>query len=273
MEQLTNRIDRFRTSLSQVPANMAAIANRAKKLGVIGVLDAIIADLFFGRTLGQWLYFLVLSSVPVVLHIWSASEDWMGLFTSWTGIICVILVAEGRSSNYFFGFISNLIYFVLSYQNMFYGEVMTAVFFIVMQPVGLYFWLSARVNGVAEEEKTEFEARKLTLWGWIKWLAFAVLVWGSFGLIYRSIGAARPFRDSITDGTNWTGQFLQSYLYREQWIFWIATNVFSIYLWWVGPDSGNLQMSAMYFVWTINSLVGWYQWSKSIKEGQVTQNG
>lgn len=274
MKQLTKYINRFCLSLKQVPENMANIVAVARSLGFSGVLRAIWVDLFVGRSLFQWLYLLTLSSMPFILHIWSASEDWMGLFTSWTGIICVILVAEGRSSNYFFGFVSNLVYFVLSYQNMFYGEVMTAVFFIVMQPVGLYFWLSARVNGAAaEEEKTEFEARKLTLWGWVKWLVFAVSVWGSFGLIYKSIGSARPFRDSITDGTNWTGQFLQSYLYREQWIFWIATNVFSIYLWWVGPDSGNLQMSAMYFVWTINSLVGWYQWSKSIKEGRVGQNG
>lgn len=269
MKSITNRVDRFRTSLSQVPENLANIAAVAREIGFSGVLKAIWADLFVGRSLFQWLYLIVLSSVPIILEFTNGSttRDWAGLFTSWTGIICVILVAEGRSSNYFFGFISNLVYFVLSYQSMFYGEVMTAVFFIIMQPVGLYFWLSARVNGVEEEENTEFEARKLTFLGWLKWLAFAVVVWGSFGFIYRSIGAARPFRDSITDGTNWTGQFLQSYLYREQWIFWIATNLFSIYLWW--GDIGNIHIVGMYFVWTINSIVGWYQWSKSVKEGQV----
>lgn len=71
------------------------------------------------------------------------------------------MVAEGRASNYFFGFLNSVIYFALSYQNMFYGEVMTAIFFIVMQPVGLYVWLTARVNGLEQKEQTEFEARKL----------------------------------------------------------------------------------------------------------------
>lgn len=267
MEQLTNRITRLHTSLKKVPENMAAIAARAKKLGFIGGLQAIIADLFLGRTLKQWLYLLALSSVPLLLEFTNgaANHDWVGLFTSWTGIVCVIMVAEGRASNYFFGFLNSVIYFALSYQNMFYGEVMTAIFFIVMQPVGLYFWLSARVNGVEEEEKTEFEARKLDLRGWLKWLSFTLLVWASFGLIYQSVGSARPFRDSITDGTNWTGQFLMTYLYREQWIFWIATNLFSIYLWW----GTSLHMQAMYWVYALNSAVGWYQWSKSIKERQV----
>ena len=271
MNQLFQRFEGMKTAVKQVPENMAAIANRAGKLGLLGVLQAIMADLVQGRTLFQWCYLLALSSVPIVLEFTNgaANHDWVGLFTSWTGIVCVIMVAEGRASNYFFGFLNSVIYFALSYQNMFYGEVMTAIFFIVMQPVGLYVWLTARVNGVAEEEDTEFEARKLDWKGWIKWLGFTLLVWASFGLIYQSVGSARPFRDSITDGTNWTGQFLMTYLYREQWIFWIATNLFSIYLWW----GTSLHMQAMYWVYALNSAVGWYQWSKSIKEGQVAQNG
>lgn len=267
MKQVTNKMEKVGQSLAAVPKNSQALVAAARQLGLGGLGRLLWADLFAGRTPLQWVYLLVLSSVPVVLHFLSASQDWMGLFTAWTGNLCVILVAEGRASNYLFGFLSNLVYFVLSFQNMFYGEVMTAVFFLLMQPVGLYLWLVARVNGSAEKEAPAgFETRKLTFFGWVKWLAFALLVWGGFGLIYQSIGSARPFRDSITDGTNWTGQFLQSYLYREQWVFWIATNLFSIYLWWAGPDSGNVQIAAMYFVWTINSLVGWYQWSKAVKD-------
>lgn len=268
MTTLENRKNNLLQSFKEVPQNIGKIFAVARQMGFSGVAKAAYNDFFVGRSLFQWLYLIVLSSVPIVLHFTSGSNDWMGLFTAWTGNLCVILVAEGRASNYLFGFLSNVVYFALSFQNMFYGEVMTAIFFIVMQPVGLYFWLADRVKGEKKEEPqvSEFATRKLNFFGWIKWLCFTVLVWGTFGLIYQSIGAARPFRDSITDGTNWTGQFLQSYLYREQWVFWIATNLFSIYLWWMGPDSGNLQMAAMYFVWTINSIVGWYQWSKAVKE-------
>lgn len=47
-----------------------------------------------------------------------------------------------------------------------------------------------------------------------------------------------------------------------QWIFWIATNVFSIYLWW----DQSIQIQGMYWVYTLNSLVGWYQWTKTLKK-------
>ncbi|WP_019772011.1 nicotinamide riboside transporter PnuC, partial [Streptococcus sobrinus] len=51
-------------------------------------------------------------------------------------------------------------------------------------------------------------------------------------------------------------------VYREQWIFWAATNIFSIYLWW----GESLQIQGKYFIYLINSLVGWYQWSKAAKK-------
>lgn len=51
MNQLFQRFEGMKTAVKQVPENMAAIANRAGKLGLLGVLQAIMADLFQGRTL------------------------------------------------------------------------------------------------------------------------------------------------------------------------------------------------------------------------------
>ena len=113
-----------------------------------------------------------------------------------------------------------------------------------------------------KKEQQEFVARKLDAVGWIKYLSINVLWWLTFGFIYQSVGANRPFRDSITDVTNGVGQLLMTRLYREQWIFWIATNLFSIYLWW----GENIHIQGMYWVYTLNSLVGWYQWTKAVRK-------
>ena len=94
------------------------------------------------------------------------------------------------------------------------------------------------------------------LWIW------RVIAWIGMGFAYKSIHSHRPFRDSVTDATNGIGQLLMTGLYREQWIFWIATNLFSIYLWW----GSNLHIQAMYWVYTLNSIVGWYQWTKAVKK-------
>lgn len=113
-----------------------------------------------------------------------------------------------------------------------------------------------------KKEKQEFVARKLDTVGWTKYLSISVLWWLTFGFIYQSVGANRPFRDSITDATNGVGQLLMTAVYREQWIFWAATNVFSIYLWW----GESLQIQGKYFIYLINSLVAWYQWSKELRK-------
>ena len=79
----------------------------------------------------------------------------MSLFASWTGIVCVILVAEGRASNYLFGAINSAIYLILAMNATFYGEVLTTVYFFVMQPIGLYAWLSNRINDQGKPEESQ----------------------------------------------------------------------------------------------------------------------
>ena len=81
------------------------------------------------------------------------------------------------------------------------------------------------LSSAIQKEQQEFVARKLDKVGWTKYLSISVLWWLVFGLIYQSIGANRPYRDSITDATNGVGQLLMTAVYREQWIFWAATNV------------------------------------------------
>ena len=103
---------------------------------------------------------------------------------------------------------------------LFYGEVLTTVYFFIMQPIGLYAWLSNRINDQGKAEESHFEAKKLSVFDWLKYLALTAIIWIGMGLAYQSIHSARPFRDSVTDATNGVGQLLMTRLYREQWIFW-----------------------------------------------------
>ena len=279
---MKNLTEKFTTFIQ----DFTNVHREAKKQGFVNIMKLLWKDLFMGRTAFQWIYLLLLSSVPFVLEFmtqiqyfikvlfhsngsvsidWTnliGQHDWLGLFASWTGIVCVILVAEGRASNYLFGAVNSAIYLVLALNKNFYGEVLTTLYFFIMQPIGLYVWLSNRINDQGKVEESHFEAKKLTLIEWMRYLALSAVIWIGMGFAYQSIHSARPFRDSITDATNGVGQLLMTRLYREQWIFWIATNVFSIYLWW----DQSLHIQGMYWVYTLNSLVGWYQWTKALKK-------
>ena len=253
----------FINKLNNFKKNFSAIVTETRKYALWELIVICWNDLFAKRSLFGWLYLIILSAIPAVFEFTKSGPiDTLGLWTSITGIVCVILVTEGRASNYFFGLINSIVYLIMALQSGFYGEVITTLYFLVSQPIGLYLWLSSFANHEEKQEET-FQAKRLDFKGWIKYLSITAIMWLGMGFAYQSIGSNRPFRDSVTDGTNGVGQLLMNNLYAEQWIFWIATNIFSIYLWW--GSGGNLQIVVMYLVYTINSLYGWYKWNQSAK--------
>ena len=253
----------FSNKLNNFKKNFSAIVTETRKYTLWELIVICWNDLFAKRSLFGWLYLIILSAIPAIFEFTKSGPiDKLGLWTSITGIVCVILVTEGRASNYFFGLINSIVYLIMALQSGFYGEVITTLYFLVSQPIGLYLWLSSFANHEEKQEET-FQAKRLDFKGWIKYLSITAIMWLGMGFAYQSIGSNRPFRDSVTDGTNGVGQLLMNNLYAEQWIFWIATNIFSIYLWW--GSGGNLQIVVMYLVYTINSIYGWYKWNQSAK--------
>lgn len=253
----------FSNKLNNFKKNFSAIVTETRKYTLWELIVICWNDLFAKRSLFGWLYLISLSAIPAVFEFTKSGPiDTLGLWTSITGIVCVILVTEGRASNYFFGLINAVVYLIMALQSGFYGEVITTLYFLVSQPIGLYLWLSSFANHEEKQEET-FQAKRLNFKGWIKYLFITAIMWLGMGFAYQSIGSNRPFRDSVTDGTNGVGQLLMNNLYAEQWVFWIATNIFSIYLWW--GSGGNLQIVVMYLVYTINSIYGWYKWNQSAK--------
>lgn len=253
-------LEKWKTTMNQTAEGWRYMVAQCRELGLSGVGRAIYRDMFVGRSPLAWAYLIALTLAPLVLELVYNGRvaDWLGMLGAITGVLTVVLVSEGRASNYFWGLINSLIYLYLTIGSGFFGEVATTVYFTIMQPIGLFVWLNA---SRFKREEQDFVAKRLSLAGWIKYLVITLVWWGIFGLAYQSIGSKRPFRDSVTDGTNGVGQLLMNGVYAEQWLFWAATNIFSIYLWW----GESLQMQGMYWLYLVNCLVGAYQWFKQAK--------
>ncbi len=71
---------------------------------------------------------------------------------------------------------------MLALQKGFYGEVLTTLYFTIMQPIGLLVWI---YQAQFKKEQQEFVARKLDAVGWIKYLSISILWWLTFGFIYH----------------------------------------------------------------------------------------
>ena len=72
MKKLTKKITQFIENFKNVHAE-------ARKIGFVGTMRLLWKDLFVGRSLFQWLYLIVLSSVPLILEFTQNTEshDWI----------------------------------------------------------------------------------------------------------------------------------------------------------------------------------------------------
>ena len=186
-----------------------------------------------------------------------APDSWYGVVAGIAGCISVVLTAKGRWMMYPIGFIQNFTYTVLAFQNMFYGEVIEQVFYIVTMIWGMVAW--ARNMHTNEDGTQDVNTRKFGLAEWLFTIAGVVIGTWLFGRALVAMGAAQPYTDAATNVMALFAQILMVKRYREQWALWLLIDVFCIKMWWV---AGNWSMVAMYVAWTANCIYGWMNWTK-----------
>lgn len=110
---------------------------------------------------------LVMLLSQVVAFIYGkdfSSMGWIGLITGIATIMNLILVDQGRLTNYFWGMISTTVWFVIAIENNLVGDMFSQGFYFIMQFVGIIAWH----KGIAEDAKVEngtkeLKAKKMSL--------------------------------------------------------------------------------------------------------------
>lgn len=207
------------------------------------------------------------------INIWlffAWDDTTLGLISSMTGMLCVILVAKGKISNFFFGMVQTSTYAYISYSYGLYGEAMlNGLFYFPMQFIGLYMWNKNKALQKVKDE--DIMVKRLTKKGW-GILGISVIV-GAF--IYMELlfylNAQQVRIDSFAVVMSVAAQILMTLRFAEQWIMWVLVNVLSIVLWIVtlAQSGGNdYTMLVMWTAFLVNSIYGWYNWEKLAKQSQ-----
>lgn len=190
-------------------------------------------------------------------------DTWLGVITSVTGVICVILTAKGKLSCYIYGLINIIGYVIISYNQKFYGEVMlNALYYLPMQFIGFYMW---KKN--ISEESLEVKARRLNRKNAIFTFTMSTLGVIGYGFILKGLGGNLPFIDSITTVLSVTAMYLSVKRYMEQWIMWIVIDVVSVIMWGIAMKNGSTDIATL-LMWTtylINAIYGYVKWNKDSK--------
>lgn len=211
------------------------------------------------------------SFTALIIYMYFAFDDTLiGLASSLTGMLCVVLVNKQKISNYFFGVINTALYAYIAYNSQLYGEFMLNAFlYFPMQFIGFYFW---NKNKISTGGESVLEVKRLTKKGWMYVAGTVALVGVLYGTFLHMIGSQQAGVDGFAVVLSITAQFLMLKRYAEQWLLWITVNILTIILWLnvFLHDGGNVTVLVMWIAYLMNSIMGWMNWSKSYKNQKGT---
>lgn len=222
------------------------------------------AEFMNGQTTFDWLFMaagLALQAFAIVYGFVSGTPDnAASIVSALTGVVSVVLCAQGKISFYVFAFIQLFTYvFGVAVPNRLYGELWENAFYFVTMLYGIYVWAKRYKLG-DDSKPAEIKAKKLEVRGITLSLAILIIGTAVMTIILRHTNDPVPFFDAITTVPAFMAQILLTFGYREQWVGWLIEDVTSVIMFII---IGNWVMVAQYVFWTINCVYGWIKWSKA----------
>lgn len=187
-------------------------------------------------------------------------DSLMGIISAVTGVACVVCTGKGKLSAYVFGLVNSVLYAIISFRATLYGETMlNALYYVPMQFVGFYVW-----SKHMDQQTGEVVKKRMKPIGLLLMSAAVALATILYGLLLKQLGDAMPFVDSFTTVCSVAAMIISVRMYAEQWMIWVAVDVFSVYMWWCDFRSGsdNIATLLMWVVYLGNAVIMLIKWEK-----------
>jgi len=225
---------------------------------------------FLKEELSGWkrvevLWLLIACTVITGLSIYW-KDTLMGIISSTTGVACVVCTGKGKLSAYIFGLVNSVLYAIISYKALLYGETMlNALYYVPMQFVGFYIW-SKNMNEETHEV-TKKHMKNVGRIGMVVAIAVGTVI---YGYILKFLGDAMPFVDAFTTVSSVVAMIVSVKMFSEQWWIWIAVDIFTVYMWARNFLDGNENMATllMWIIYLGNAIIMCIRWEKEIRGGK-----
>ncbi|MBZ2405329.1 nicotinamide riboside transporter PnuC [Liquorilactobacillus hordei] len=187
-------------------------------------------------------------------------SGWVGLITGIAVVLNLILVDQGRLTNYSWGILGCVVWLIIAINNRLIGDIASQSFYLIMQFVGLYVW-HHQIN--KQSNKEELTSRSFTWLNGLFWLVITFIIYFIVLFFSKKLNGTQIYLDASLLPLGIVGQVLMTYGYRSQWIAWITLDIVNIIIWYnqlqiVSPASTS--MFVLQIIMLINSLYGLYLW-------------
>jgi nicotinamide mononucleotide transporter len=178
------------------------------------------------------------------------------------GIVCVWFSKKENILVYPIGLINTISYIYISVKGHLFGEASVNLYYTVMSIYGWVLW--SRKDQVKQEKVLHITNSSTKEW-MIQLLFFVSFYFAIFFSLTWAKQAfapeAIPWADAFASATAYTGMWLMTRKKVESWIWWIATNMASIPLYFV---KGYVFTSVQYLVLLILAIAGLISWQKKV---------
>lgn len=175
------------------------------------------------------------------------------------GIMCIFFCAKANISNFVFATVNTIVYAIFLFYNKIFGTFFLEVlFYLPINFISWYLWAKHRDKKLIEKTKT----KRLTVFQNI--VATILIVVG--GLVYHVIlvkmGGNVAWLDAFTLSIGIIAVILEMLRYKEQYVWWIITDIIAVAMYIVHFDLVYLTKKSIYLIMAIIGLINWHKLNK-----------
>ena len=175
------------------------------------------------------------------------------------GIICIFFCAKASISNYIFGIVNTIVYIIyLAYWKI-YGTMCLEL--LVYLPVNIISWgLWAKHRDEKEPEKTK--SKRLYIYQNLICVVIVCISAFLYHFVLEKLGGNVVWLDAFTVSIGLVATFLQMLRFREQYVWWIITDIIAVAMYIVHFDPVYLTKKSIYMIMSIIGFINWWKLNK-----------
>lgn len=187
------------------------------------------------------------------------ATTWLEYIAVFTGIVSVWYSRKAHILVYPIGLINTIIYVWLSFKADLLGEASVNFYYSVMNVYGWFMWTRK------DQQHQSVLSIKFSDQRWWKmqllfFAFFYISIFLSLQYLKQSFAAgAIPWADAFASATAFTGMWLMTRKKVESWIWWVATNIASVPLYFT---KGYVVTSLYYIILLGMAIAGWIEWRR-----------
>jgi nicotinamide mononucleotide transporter len=193
---------------------------------------------------------------------------WLEFIAVFSGIASVWYSKKENILVYPVGLLNTVIYIYISVKGRLFGEASVNFYYTVMSIYGWILW--SRKDSVKHEVVLHitYSSGKEWVQQLLFFISFYVVIFFSLTWLKQAFAPeAIPWADAFASATAYTGMWLMAKKKIESWIWWIATNIASIPLYFI---KGYVFTSVQFLVLLVLAFAGLAEWIKKEKTKPFT---